>query len=52
MLNIDQKNKPCDGRKRFKDKRTAQAACYRIANTEKVKRYPVPCQHCNGWHLS
>lgn len=51
-MSTDQKDKPCAGRKRFNDKRTAQAACYRIAHTDKVKRVPVTCTHCNGWHLS
>lgn len=51
-MHILQQAKPCANRKRFEDKRAAQAACYRIAHADKVKRVPVPCQHCNGWHLS
>lgn len=47
-----QKDKPCAQRKRFNDKRTAQAACYRIANTDKTRYYPEPCTHCNGYHLT
>jgi len=45
-------NNLCHPRKPFNSEEAARTACFHIAQTQKIQKYPEYCQKCKKWHLT